>query len=141
MMDYYDKKYGIDSGLEAVENFHQQRRMFAIRDGVLRIAPENASYSHAQWFVSEGWIKPGEDGLMGSATRGFVDSRGVFFYKDYDFSFDAKAQAEILNFLQELVDNLALDLNLHLFGGLIRGGPGEKWPGQNDLGALRDLCG
>ena len=70
-----------------------------------------------------------------------MDSRGAFFYKDYDFGFDAQSQTEILNFLPELVDNLKLDLGLHLFGGLIRGGPGEKWPGQNDLGALKDLLG
>ncbi|MCX6789813.1 MAG: hypothetical protein NTZ42_04395 [Candidatus Gribaldobacteria bacterium] len=138
-MDYYDKKYGIDSGLEVVENFHKQRRMFAIKDGVLHIAPENAPYSHAQWFTNEGWIKPGDDELMGSVIRGFVDNRGVFFYKDYDFSFNAKAQAEILSCLRELVDNLRLDLDLHLFAGLIKGGPGKKWPGQSDLGVLRDL--
>jgi len=138
-MDFYDKKYGIDSEEPAVKRFHSQRRMFAIKENVLHIGPENAPYTHAKWFENMGWITPENDGLMSFLSRGFVDSGGVYFYKDYDFQFNIESEREVFEHLKELIKKLNIDTDLHLFGGLIKGKPGDKWPGKKDYGCMREL--
>jgi len=138
-MDFYDKKYGIDSEKPAVKKFHSQRRIFVIKENVLYIGSENVTYSHAVWFEKLGWITPGNDKPMNYLTRGFVDTGGVYFYKNYDFEFDIEAEKEVVKYLKELVEKLGVDIGLHLFGGLVKGEPGSKWPGKKDYGCIRDL--
>jgi len=41
---------------ENTEDFHKSKRMFCIYNGKLRIAPLNAPYFHAEWFLKEGWM-------------------------------------------------------------------------------------
>jgi len=138
-MDFYNKKYGIDSEEPKVKKFHSQRRMFAIKESVLHIGLENAPYTHAKWFEKLGWITPENDEPMNYLVRGFVDTVGVYFYKDYDFDFDIESEKEVLQYLEELAERLNIDMGLHLFGGLIKGKPGDKWPGKKDYGRLGDL--
>ena len=135
----YDKNYDINSSLSSVKKFYRQRRMFAIKDDMLYIAPEDIPYTHTVWFEKKGWVTPGNDEIIKSLVRGFVDLRGIFFYKDCDFQFDRESEKRILRHLDELVKKLKINSELHLYGGLVRKKPGEKWPGKKDYGSIEDL--
>ena len=54
-MNKFQKRYGVRDN-ENTEDFHKSKRMFCIYNGKLRIAPLNAPYSHAEWFLKEGWM-------------------------------------------------------------------------------------
>jgi hypothetical protein len=138
-MDKYDEKYGFDSGLEEVKRFHSQRRMFAIRDDTLFLAPKNVPYSHAKWFEKMGWINPEKDSLMDTITRGFLDRTGLYFYTGYEMKWSKKAEEETFTHLKELVNKLQIKIDLHLLGGMIRSKPGTKWPSEKDFGRIGEL--
>jgi len=128
-MDIYDKKYGIDSSDSSIKLFHVSRRMFAIKENKLFLAPENVDYSHAKWFEIKGWISPEDDSLMDTITRGYFDSTGIYFYKGYDFRIDKISKEEMFLILPLLVRELKLDVELHLFEG----------KGKKDYGSIKDL--
>lgn len=120
MVENYDSKYGINSSSKSVTSFHSQRRMFAIKDSILYLAPENVSYSHAKWFELKGWISPKDDSFMNTLTRGYFDLTGIYFYKGYDFSLDTSCENEMLKFISSLIEKASLDTSLNLFGGKIK---------------------
>lgn len=61
-----------------VKDFHKSRRMFCILNDTIKIAPEGVAYSHAQWFVNEGWMSSEDTAFMDQTGRGIVDCNGVF---------------------------------------------------------------
>lgn len=77
--------------------------MFAVKDGILYLASENVSYSHAKWFELKGWMNSNDDQIMNEIIRGFVDKDGVYFYKGYDFKVDSKSEKEFFQHLQKLI--------------------------------------
>jgi len=139
MADDYDRKYGIDSSDEAIEEFHSKRRMFAIKDSSLHVAPENVTSTHAVWFENLGWITPEDDTMMETLTRGYVDIEGIYFYKGYDFQLDVASETEMLRHLEELVETLSVPKHLHLMGGIIRQSSPGKWPSRKDYGTIESL--
>ena len=135
----YDKKYGIDSSSEKVKSFHSSRRMFAIKENKLYLAPVNVTYSHAKWFELEGWMDPDNDYLMEIITRGYFDLTGVYFYKGYDFDVDKDSEEAMLSSLNDFVEQTGIDTDLHLYGGKIKQKEEGEWPPKKDFGAIKDL--
>jgi len=121
--------------------FHRSRRMFVILNDKLFIAPENYSFSHRKWLEREGLSKEGDTELIKTVTRGFVDSEGIYFYKGADFGFDEESEALVLKHLKELVEKLKISQKTHLFGGMVKGKMGDKWPPKKDFGAIKALLG
>ena len=101
-------------------DFHRARRMFCIRNGELRVAPEGTTMSHLEWFEAEGWI--GKDSLerfMNSTVRGiFLPARSaLFFYKSVGFYFDTVVIHEASRWAAELMSTLALDRHVEVHVG------------------------
>jgi hypothetical protein len=139
MKEVYDRKYGQDSSLPEVKSFHTNRRMFAIKDSRIYLAPTNADYSHAKWFENEGWITPKDDHLMNSIVRGQVDPTGVYFYQGYDFSLSEESFRIMKAHLKELIDKLQIPMDFHLYGGIVKQSKPGRWPPKKDFGSLQSL--
>src|SRR5213593_3108284 len=59
-------------------DFHRSRRMFCIKDGKTKIAPEGTTMSHLEWFEAEGWITKGNvDEFMDATIRGYFFLQGT----------------------------------------------------------------
>ncbi len=119
----------------AEAEFHRSRRMFAIINDVIYLAPINSSLSHGEWLNSEG-IEIDQD--LNGITRGFASSDGLYFCEG-DFIITKRAETEIFKHLSELIEKLEIDKSLHLYGGFIKGKVGEKWLPEKDYGVLREL--
>lgn len=138
-MDAFEKKYGIKEDAK-VKSFHSNRRMFAVVDGKLHVAPEGVDYSHATWFEKEGWITVNEDGRMDTVTRGFVDGKGdIYFYVGYDFVVTQECEKEFFTHLAELKKQLDLSDDNAVYGGLVRQTGEGQWPGKKSYGAVGSL--
>ncbi len=139
MAENYDQKYGLDSSDEKVISFHSSRRMFAIKDGRIHLAPEGATYTHAKWFQMEGWMNPENDSIMETTTRGYTDNTGIYFYKGFDFRIDEESEKEVLDNLESLVRQTGVSKERHLYGGKIKQEEGGDWPARKDYGCIKDL--
>lgn len=135
----YDERYGIDSSSSKIKSFHSSRRMFAIKDRELLLAPENVTYSHAKWFEIMGWMDSDDDSLMEKLTRGYFDLTGVYFYKGYNFDVDEISEKEMISVLKDLVDRSNINPELHLFGGKTKQEIGGNWPIKKDYGSIKKL--
>ena len=135
----FDKKYGISSDSSIVQKFHSGRRMFAIKDNQLFLATPNVSYSHARWFELEGWIKNSNDSIMEEIVRGYVDNSGIYFYKGYNFDVDNQSEKTMITHLEHLVKYTAVDVSIHLYGGMIKQDTPGKWPPRKDCGVISDF--
>src|SRR5262245_39851971 len=92
-------------------DFHRGRRMFCMRNGRLRIAPESTTMSHVEWFEAEGWTTRGDvQEFLNSTIRGiFLPARrALFFYKGVGFFFDAAVVKEARRRAKEVMSALAL---------------------------------
>ena len=117
-MNDFQKKYGV-SEEQTTSDFHRSRRMFCIVDNELKIAPENSPYSHAEWFVNEGWMSKEDDSLMDEIVRGYVSKEGnIYFYTGYDFKVNKSVEEIFFKYLDDLIEKLKLNKeNLKIFGG------------------------
>jgi len=138
-MDDYDKKYGIDSSIKAVGDFHRKRIMFGIKDDRIYVAPKRVTYTHAVWFEKLGWITPKNDSLMKTLVRGFVFDSELYFYVDYDFKITSESEKIFFSHIEDLAEKLALTNDCKIFGGMIKGTPGEKFKPVKDYGELKNL--
>jgi hypothetical protein len=138
-MDEYDKKYGIDNSLEAVKDFHRRRVMFAIKDGEVYVAQRGSPDTHAVWFEKLGWITPGNDRLMETVPRGFVIGDELYCYIGYNFGLDEDCETILLSNLKALKDKLDLVPGTKVYGGMIKGSPGEKFKPIKFYGRLGEL--
>lgn len=137
-MDVFEKKYGFEED-EKVKAFHRSRRMFCIYENRLMIAKPNLPYSHAAWFLKEGWISKENDKLMDTIVRGIVDSKGdIFFYVGYDFGVNKESENIFFKHLKELSQKLKLNPDTRIFGGLIKQEAGKIWPPKKDYGKIRE---
>jgi hypothetical protein len=139
----FDDKYGVDStsptSIHNKHEFHSNRRMFAIKENKLYLAPTNVSYSHARWFELEGWMTANDDSLINRIVRGYIDNNGIFFYKGYDFNVDESSKNEMLLHLDELVKTLSINNHTHLYGGKVKQNTPDKWPPREDYGSINNL--
>lgn len=121
------------------EKFHNSRRIFAIIDDCLYIAPANKNISHREWLETEKLIEVVDNKDLNGITRGFLDGHGLYFYEG-DFVITEKAETEIFKHFNDLIGKLGVDKNIHLYGGLIKGVVGEKWLPKKDYGILKCFC-
>jgi len=138
-MDYYDTKYGINSKDKIIVELHRNRRMFAIKEDKLYLAPLHAEYTHAKWFEKLGWITKENDKAMDELVRGFIDSTGIYFYKGYDFSYDKEAEKIILKNLNKIINLLHLSKETCLFGGLVKQKIPGKWKPIKEYGKVEQF--
>ena len=111
--------------------------MFAIRDGVLHIAPKESLDSHAEWFERLGWITPESDTLMDKLTRGYVDASGIYAYTGFDFRIEDFVEEDLQKHLGELSRRLSIPLDTEIYLGLIR--PSEtnlRWEPRKAMGPI-----
>ena len=101
-------------------DFHRARRMFCIKDGETKIAPEGSAMSHLEWFEAEGWItKSNVQEFMDATVRGiFLPARhALFFYKGMGFFFDDAVVSEAIHRTRELMAALTLDSRVSVYVG------------------------
>jgi len=125
-------------------DFHSQRRMFAIVDGTLSVAPAASVLSHIEWFEQEGWVQSDQqDIFLDKTPRGFYLSHTneMFIYQGNGFFFSPELETAVIDALPLLVSSLHLNENtkVHL-------GPkdsvvnGKSYP-QKYLGKVSELLG
>ena len=131
------KSDNMDENKKREIEFHRNRRMFAIVEGKLFIAPENISLSHGEWIRSENLLDDSSN--INDLVRGFIDSEGVYFYKGEDFSIDEKSEKIFFRKLKEIIERLEIDSNTHIFGGMVKQEKLGKWPPKKDYGAAKDF--
>ena len=137
-MDKFEQKYGIQED-DKVKDYHRSRRMFCIYQNRLYIADKNLPYSHTTWFEKEAWLSKENDELINKIVRGVIDSQGnIYFYIGYDFRINSDIEPIFLSHLRELVQQLNLDINAHVFGGVVKSKPGEIFPPIKDYGKIKD---
>jgi hypothetical protein len=123
------------------EEFHRQRRMFAIVDGKLEIAEPGDHRDHQSWFRDMCWTDPrlntGHDKFMEDTVRGFVDDRGLFAYrqaKGNPFSHFGVAH-KLYPFMAELKTRLNLPDKIDIWFGVKPATDGDaRWPGKAWVG-------
>lgn len=120
-----------------VDKFHKNRRIFAIIDNILYIAPVDTTFSHLEWLEHERLLKTINKNLD-NIIRGFVDCDGLYFYEG-DFAINKRAEYGIFKHLNDLINKLRIDKNFHIYGGFIKGEVGQKWLPIKDYGVLKDL--
>ena len=136
-MNNFEKRYGVNES-EKTRKFHQNRRMFAIKNEILYLAPSRSSYSHAEWFEKEGWISITDFSEMDSITRGCIDKSGIYVYRGWDFRFNQKDISTLLRKLPKIIGILSISKEKHLYGGMVRDSRGELTP-IKDFGTLSNL--
>jgi hypothetical protein len=127
-MSNFQKKYGLKEDNRTKE-FHKSRRMFCIYKEKLVIAESNLPYSHAEWFVKEGWMIEEDDSLMDEIVRGYVGKNGnIYFYTGYDFRVDDRVEKTLFSHLKELTRKLKLKKEkVKVYGGIERGKGSRRW--------------
>lgn len=109
--------------------------MFVIHEGRLLIAPVNSPQSHRQWFTSIGLQA---DEVVRDSVRGFIDDRGIFFYRGEDFLVDEEAEKEFIQYLKEIRDSLELKDDTEVYGGVT---PTDdvRYPPRKSYGTVAEL--
>lgn len=135
----YEKQYGIIENAP-IKLMHRARKMFAIVDHTLMIAPKNANYSHADWFEKKKWITKTNNSAMETITRGRVDPNGdVYFYVGFDFRLTKKAETEFFDYLPALIKKFKIQPTARVFGGLVKGNADDNWPPRKKYGTIDSL--
>lgn len=110
------------------QEFHRQRRMFAITDDCLEIAPAGRTFGHFEWLGEEKFKK---------AVRGYVDPKGdVHFYVGKDFQVTDKACAVMRNHLGLLCRRLNVASSSNIFGGAIPDVLVKTWEPRRCYGSI-----
>jgi len=138
-MDSFEERYGIVEN-EEVKKRHRSRRMFAIVNGSLKIAEPRVEYSHAVWFVQQGWIKNHDDPVFYEIVRGNVDKdQNIYFYVGYDFDITEESEKLFFTYLSDLVRALEIKSSGIVSGGLVKAAPGVQWLPQKTYGTVEEV--
>ncbi|MBN2881546.1 hypothetical protein JXM83_05855 [Candidatus Woesearchaeota archaeon] len=123
--------YNLKENKTFTKQFHEKRRMFAIKDNKLYWGRKNTTNSHAQWFDKKGWdIK--------EILRGYIDDTGIYFYRGLNFTIK-KTDIEIIKqFLNKMQTKLTLKNNTKIYGGMIKQKSESKWPPKIYYGTIKD---
>ena len=100
-------------------DFHRARRMFCLKDGEVRIAPEGTAMSHLEWFEAEGWVGGNARQFMTTTVRGaFVPGRrALFLYRGLGFFYDDDLIEEVRRRAAALMAALSLDADVAVHVG------------------------
>ncbi|MDP3889051.1 MAG: hypothetical protein Q8Q25_00720 [bacterium] len=119
-MKNFEQKYDIKE-TQSVKQFHKSRRIFCILNDTLHVAEPNLPYSHAEWFVREGWMTTEHDSLMNEIPRGMISAQGdIYFFVGYNFDINDTIETLFFHHLKELVKGLNLKPTATVYGGLIK---------------------
>jgi hypothetical protein len=91
--------------------FHASRRMFCIKEGVVKTAPMHSPLSHFEWFVSEGWTDESDaERFLNTIERGHYlsENNTLYTYTGPDFSFSDETIANLKSALPQLQKLLEL---------------------------------
>lgn len=135
-------KYGVTEDKQRVEGYHRSRRMFALIDDKLVIAPPGLPFSHFQWLEQMENLTPEQRSeVMENGLRGIIDDKGdLYFYSGYDFKWTPKAEDSLKKHLLELVEQTGIKNTAKVYGGLIKQKEaGRTWPPDKTLGTVSDL--
>jgi len=98
--------------------FHRTRRMFCLKDGDVKLAPEGTAMSHLEWFEAEGWIGENAEPFMATTIRGaYVPARrALFLYRGLGFFYDDELIDEVRRRAGALMAALGLqpDVDVHV---------------------------
>jgi hypothetical protein len=98
--------------------FHRARRMFCLKDGDVKVAPEGSAMSHLEWFEAEGWVGDNAELFMTRTIRGaYVTARrALFLYRGLGFFYDDALIEEVRRRAGELMAALGLgpDVDVHV---------------------------
>lgn len=119
----------------SIVDFHKTRRMFCIHNGKILLAPENSPLSHSEWFAKLGLDV---QKAIKESVRGFVDERGLFFYKGEDFNIDPKTEKTFFKYLPKLKEKLNLPNHTNLYGGVIKKRGVTRYPPRKKYGRLKN---
>jgi hypothetical protein len=116
-----------------IVDFHKTRRMYCIHNGKILLAPENSPLSHSEWFAKLGLdVRK----AIRESVRGFVDERGLFFYKGEDFKVDLETEKTFLRHLPKLQAKLKLPDKTEIYGGLTKTKQ-TKYPPKKKYGTIK----
>jgi hypothetical protein len=120
-----------------VEDFHKSRRMFCIHKGEVLVGSSGSPLSHHKWFNSLGLDV---EKMINESVRGFVDDRGLFFYKGDDFNVDGETERAFLKHLTEIQGKLNLPDETPVYGGVIKTND-FRYPPKKKYGTIAQLTG
>jgi len=117
-----------------VEQFHFQRRMFALPYNIIKLAPKGDLRSHAEWLWDELHFDR-------SCLRGFIDPTGLYFYRTKDCKALKGDWERVKCAIIILIVSGQLDIDplLPVYSGMIPGKHGERWEPRHKLGVIRSL--
>lgn len=98
------------------QEFHNQRKAFAIIDGKLTWCPKGLS--HKEWLVDTGIIS--QYAFDNELVRGYMDDTGIYFYQG-DFKNNDYVEIVARSWLCKF------DQTLPVYCGVIKGKVGERW--------------
>lgn len=104
------------------QEFHNQRKAFAIFDDKLNWCPDGLS--HKEWLVDTGLIS--QYIFDTELIRGYVGETGIYFYQG-DFTTNGYVEAVVKSWLCEF------DSTLPVYCGVIKGKVGERWKPINRI--------
>ena len=122
-------------------DFHRARRMFCLKDGEVKIAPECTSMTHLEWFEAEGWVEEDAELFMARTIRGaFVPARhALFLYRGLGFFYDDELIDEAARRAGQLMAALRLDADVTVHAGPVDAVVRGTRYAQRCLGTLRSL--
>lgn len=112
--------------------FHRQRRMFAVIDGAMVFCRPNDERDHKTWFDHEGW-----SGRFDRATRGFIDSTGIYAYVGESFWDHFWIEGDLVANADMLAAHAPPEAIV--WAGMVPGALGERWQPKRRVGTLGEL--
>ena len=97
------------------QEFHNQRKAFAIFDDKLNWCPYGLS--HYEWLVDSGLF---QESVFNTLVRGYVDETGIYFYQG-----DFKTNAYVEDVAKSWYTSI--DSNKPVYCGVYKGDIGERW--------------
>ena len=100
-------------------DFHRSRRMFCVKDGDIKVAPEGTAMSHLEWFEAEGWVCADDRQFIETTIRGaYIPARrAMFLYRGIGFFFDDALIDELRRRAGDLMTALSLDPDVTVHAG------------------------
>ncbi len=115
-----------------VKEFHRQRRMFAVVNGVLLSNLSRDCRSHSDWLYDI-------YNLTEPQLRGYVDPTGLYFYSTADCQAQPGDWPQVRRLIKLITSLFDLEAGLPIHEGTIPGEPGERWKPAKTIGCISDF--
>ena len=99
------------------QEFHSQRKAFAIFDDKLNWSPDNLC-SHREWLVDSDLF---DEAQFEDLVRGYIDETGIYFYQGTNF--------ETNEYVEDIAKSWMNSINTTspVYCGVVKGNIGERW--------------